>query len=252
MHVYGTKAIITLNQGSGSHIMKIMTISYRAVLLTFAIFASQQSFANETIYTWEEENSLTNFGGIPPDDENGNQTVKVVDVQKGITTQFDFPTRAIDAAVEKNKELKLLSPPSSTAPTSSNGNSSASTTKMIGSSTPPAPAHTNNPTPEMTSSKPKPQVLASGGNTQLVIDPLEEEKLSEQEAKLEEQAKSARRIAMEKRREEMKSLAERVRNGAASRQEIAALVTYRQTASFGESRSALARPKTAKKVTLND
>ena len=119
---------------------------------------------------------------------------------------------------------------------------------MIGSSTP--PANTNTTAPEVTSSKP--QVLASGGNTQLVVDPLEEEKLNEQEVKLEQQAKSARRIAMDKRREEMKSLAERVRNGAASRQEIAALVTYRQTASFGESRSALARPKTAKKVTLSD
>ena len=249
MHVDTTKAIIVLNQGTGSHKMKIMTNSYGAVLLTFAIFASQQSFANETIYTWtEEQNSLTNFGGIPPDDENGNQTVKVVDIQKGVTTQFDFPTRDIDAAVERNKELKLLSPPGSAAP--SNSNATTSTTKMIGSSTPPAPANTTNTAPEVTSNKP--QVLASGGNTQLVIDPVEEEKLNEQEAKLEQQAKSARRIAMDKRREEMKNLAERVRNGAASRQEIAALVTYRQTASFGESRSALARPKAAKKVTLSD
>lgn len=234
--------------------MKIMTNSYRAALLTFAIFASQQSFANETIYTWtEEQNSLTNFGGIPPDDENGNQTIKVVDIQKGVTTQFDFPTRDIDAAIEKNKELKLLSPPGSTAPASS-GNSTAtnstSTTKMIGSSTPVTPANSSNTASEPDNSKP--QVLASGGNAQLVIDPLEEQKLSEQEAKLEQQAKSARRIAMDKRREEMKILAERVRNGAASRQEIAALVTYRQTASFGESRSALARPKSAKKVVLND
>ena len=249
MHVYTTKTIIVINQGTGSHIMKIMTNPCRAALLTFAIFASQQSFANETIYTWtEEQNSLTNFGGIPPDDETGNQTVKVVDIQKGVTTQFDFPTRDIDAAVERNRELKLLSPPGSTAP--SNSNATTSTTKMIGSSTPPAPANTNTTAPEVTRNKP--QVLASGGNTQLVVDPLEEEKLNEQEVKLEQQAKSARRIAMDKRREEMKSLAERVRNGAASRQEIAALVTYRQTASFGESRSALARPKAAKKVTLSD
>ena len=251
MHVYTTKTIIVINQGTGSHIMKIMTNSCRAALLTFAIFASQQSFANETIYTWtEEQNSLTNFGGIPPDDETGNQTVKVVDIQKGVTTQFDFPTRDIDAAVERNRELKLLSPPGSTAPAPNNSNATTSTTKMIGSSTPPAPANTNTTAPEVTSNKP--QVLASGGNTQLVVDPLEEEKLNEQEVKLEQQAKSARRIAMDKRREEMKSLAERVRNGAASRQEIAALVTYRQTASFGESRSALARPKAAKKVTLSD
>ena len=249
MHVYTTKTIIVINQGTGSHIMKIMTNSCRAALLTFAIFASQQSFANETIYTWtEEQNSLTNFGGIPPDDETGNQTVKVVDIQKGVTTQFDFPTRDIDAAVERNRELKLLSPPGSTASAPNNSNATTSTTKMIGSSTPPAPANTT--APEVTSNKP--QVLASGGNTQLVVDPLEEEKLNEQEVKLEQQAKSARRIAMDKRREEMKSLAERVRNGAASRQEIAALVTYRQTASFGESRSALARPKAAKKVTLSD
>lgn len=251
MHVYTTKTIIVINQGTGSHIMKIMTNSCRVALLTFAIFASQQSFANETIYTWtEEQNSLTNFGGIPPDDETGNQTVKVVDIQKGVTTQFDFPTRDIDAAVERNRELKLLSPPGSTASAPNNSNATTSTTKMIGSSTPPAPANTNTTAPEVTSNKP--QVLASGGNTQLVVDPLEEEKLNEQEVKLEQQAKSARRIAMDKRREEMKSLAERVRNGAASRQEIAALVTYRQTASFGESRSALARPKTAKKVTLSD
>ena len=253
MHVYTTKTIIVINQGTGSHIMKIMTNSCRAALLTFAIFASQQSFANETIYTWtEEQNSLTNFGGIPPDDETGNQTVKVVDIQKGVTTQFDFPTRDIDAAVERNRELKLLSPPGSTAPAPSNSNATTSTTKMIGSSTPPANTNTNtnNTAPEVTSNKP--QVLASGGNTQLVVDPLEEEKLNEQEVKLEQQAKSARRIAMDKRREEMKSLAERVRNGAATRQEIAALVTNRQTASFGESRSALARPKAAKKVTLSD
>lgn len=207
------------------------------------MFAAQQSLANETIYTWtDEQESLTNYGGIPPDDEMGNHAVKVVNLQKGVTTQLEFPTRAVDAAVEKNKELKLLTPPGSTPP------APASNQKVIGSSAPPAPASS---TVEAASPN-KPQMLASGGSAALVVDPNEAQKLSEQENKLEEQAKSARRIAMEKRREEMKALAERVRNGAASRQEIAALVTYRQTASFGEARSALARPKTAKKVVTVD
>lgn len=219
-----------------------MTNSYKVLVLTFAVFVSQQSFANETIYTWtEEQDSLTNFGGIPPDDETGNQVVKVVDIQKGLTTRLDFPTRAVDAEVERNNQLKLLTPPGMSAPPAT------STTKVIGSSAPPTP--TNTPTEAAVS---KPQVLASGGSTKLVVDPLESQKLNDQEEKLEQQAKSARRVAMDKRREEMKGLAERVRNGAASRQEIAALMTYRQTASFGEARSALARPKTAKKVVMED
>lgn len=221
-----------------------MPTSFRVIVLAFAIFASQQSLANETIYTWtDEQESLTNYGGIPPDDEIGSNSVKVVNLQKGVTTQLEFPTRAVDAAVERSKELKLLAPPGNTASTAN------TPTKVIGSSAPPVAVDTP---PEAANNKPQPQVLASGGSAKLVEDPLESQKLNEQEAKLEAQAKSARRIAMDKRREEMKALAERVRNGAASRQEIAALVTYRQTASFGEARSALARPKATQKAVLVD
>ena len=219
-----------------------MSNFYKVLVLTSVIFAAQQSFAADSIYTWtEEQNSLTNFGGIPPDDETGNQTVKVIDIQKGLTTRLDFPTRPIDEEIERNKELKLMTPPGMSAPPVNNN------TKVIGSSAPPAPANAVVEAPTN-----KPQVLASGGSSKLMIDPLESQKLNDQEEKLEQQAKSARRVAMDKRREEMKILAERVRNGAASRKEIAALVTYRQTASFGEARGALARPKTATKVTLED
>lgn len=227
--------------------------------LTLSLQASffQAAHAEDTIYTWtDEQESLTNYGGIPPDEELGSDAVKVIDLQKGVTTKLDFPARAGDAAVEKNKQA--LKPPAgypAAAISAMNPNASteattvpASAPKMLGSSTPVPP-----PSSSAEDDKPAPQpgMLASG-KVSTYIDENESKKLNEQENKLEEQAKSARRVALEKRRDEMKALAERVRNGAASRQEIAALMTYRQTASFGEARSALARPKTAKKVELSD
>jgi hypothetical protein len=206
------------------------------------LLSLQTAYADDTIYTWtDEQESLTNYGGIPPDEELSSDAVKVINLQKGITTKLDFPTRNVDELVEKNRQLAKSSAGSQTESTAT------STPKILSSSTPVAP------TPSTETAKPasQPGMLASG-KVNSFIDSEEAKKLSEQEAKLEEQAKSARRIAIDKRKEEMKALAERVRNGAASRQEIAALMTYRQTASFGEARGALARPKTAKKVQLSD
>lgn len=232
--------------------------AFSTLALSFQVLSLQAAYAEDTIYTWtDEQESLTNYGGIPPEEELSSDAVKVIDLQKGITTKVDFPTRAVDAAAEKNKQQ--LKPPAGypaaavaamnpNAPTeAATPATSSSAPKMLGSSTPvPPPATTDQAKPAAQSG-----MLASGKASSF-IDEEEAKKLSEQENKLEEQAKSARRIALEKRRDEMKALAERVRNGAASRQEIAALMTYRQTASFGEARSALARPKTAKKVELSD
>ncbi|WP_026470810.1 hypothetical protein [Alkanindiges illinoisensis] len=231
--------------------------AFSTLALSFEVLSLQAAYAEDTIYTWtDEQESLTNYGGIPPEEELGSDAVKVIDLQKGITTKVDFPARAVDAAAEKNKQQ--LKPPAGypaaaisainpNAPTEAATPATSSAPKMLGSSTPvPPPSNTDQAKPAAQSG-----MLASGKASSFINEE-EAKKLSEQENKLEEQAKSARRIALEKRRDEMKALAERVRNGAASRQEIAALMTYRQTASFGEARSALARPKTAKKVELND
>lgn len=228
--------------------------AFSTLALSFQVLSLQAAYAEDTIYTWtDEQESLTNYGGIPPEEELSSDAVKVIDLQKGITTKVDFPTRAVDAAAEKSKQQ--LKPPAAAvaamnpnAPTeAATPATSSSAPKMLGSSTPiPPPATTDQAKPAAQSG-----MLASGKASSFINEE-EAKKLSEQENKLEEQAKSARRIALEKRRDEMKALAERVRNGAASRQEIAALMTYRQTASFGEARSALARPKTAKKVELSD
>lgn len=232
--------------------------AFSTLALSFQALSLQATYAEDTIYTWtDEQESLTNYGGIPPDEELGSDAVKVIDLQKGVTTKVDFPARAVDATVEKNKpQLKPHAGYPAAAIAAMNPNAqteaatpaaSTSTPKMLGSSTPVPPAgNTEQAKPAAQSG-----MLASG-KVSSFINEEEAKKLSEQENKLEEQAKSARRIALEKRRDEMKALAERVRNGAASRQEIAALMTYRQTASFGEARSALARPKTAKRVELND
>lgn len=227
--------------------------AFSTMVLSIQALPLQATHAEDTIYTWtDEQESLTNYGGIPPDEELGSDAVKVIDLQKGVTTKVDFPARAVDGLIEKNKQ-QLKSPAGYTAPTTASNapvdaaTPAASAPKMLGSSMPvPPPASADNAKPTA-----QPGMLASGKASSL-IDEEEAKKLSEQENKLEEQAKSVRRIALEKRRDEMKALAERVRNGAASRQEIAALMTYRQTASFGEARSALARPKTAKKVELSD
>ena len=228
--------------------------AFSTLALSFQVLSLQAASAEDTIYTWtDEQESLTNYGGIPPEEELSSDAVKVIDLQKGITTKVDFPTRALDAAAEKSKQ-QLKPPAAAAAAMNPNASTeavtpaaSSSAPKMLGSSTPvPPPATTDQAKPAAQSG-----MLASGKASSFINEE-EAKKLSEQENKLEEQAKSARRIALEKRRDEMKALAERVRNGAASRQEIAALMTYRQTASFGEARSALARPKTAKKVELSD
>lgn len=225
--------------------------AFSTVALSFQALSLQATQAEDTIYTWtDEQESLTNYGGIPPDEELGSDAVKVIDLQKGVTTRLDFPPRAADALLEKNQQLK---PPAAYGAASNQaaaaGTPATSAPKMLGSSTPLPSASATAPKPAV----PKPTVpLLASGKSDSFINEEEARKLSEQENKLEAQAKSARRIALEKRRDEMKTLAERVRNGAASRQEIAALMTYRQTASFGEARSALARPKSAKKVELRD
>lgn len=229
--------------------------------LSVQVLPFQTTQAADTIYTWtDEQESLTNYGGIPPDEELSSDAVKVVDLQKGVTTKVDFPPRAVDVTIDKNKSplkppagypaaaIAAMNPdtPTETAPPTA----SSSTPKMLGSSTPlPSPAP--NAPNEQAKPAAQPGMLASGKASSLINEE-EAKKLSEQENKLEEQAKSVRRIALEKRRDEMKALAERVRNGAASRQEIATLMTYRQTASFGEARSALARPKATRKVELSD
>ncbi|XID74154.1 hypothetical protein ACF3NA_06190 [Alkanindiges sp. WGS2144] len=220
--------------------MDIIPTSFKVLVLSFAILGSNSSLA-ETIYTWEDEReALTNYGDIPPDDELGADAVKIVNLQQGLTTKVDFPTRAVDEAIEKSRQLSLISP--SAGPASQNP-SATNAPKMIGSS---APASTGATLPPQPLANDQPRMLGSGSSN-TANDSAEAQKLNEQEAKLEAQAQSARRIAMDKRKEEMRALAERVRNGAASRQEIAALMTYRQTASFGEARGALARPKVSTK-----
>ncbi|RYZ99133.1 MAG: hypothetical protein EOO68_12820 [Moraxellaceae bacterium] len=191
--------------------------------------------AEDTIYTWtDEQEALTNYGGIPPDEELSSDSVKVLNLQQGVATKLQLDARHPLPPTGNNTAI----PPSA----------SSGPARMIGSSTP-VPPPSNSAIAEAAKPAVQQGMLASG-KVNSFIDSEEAKKLNDQEAKLEEDAKSARRIAMDKRKEEMKSLAERVRNGAASRQEIAALMTYRQTASFAEARSAMARPKTAKKVVL--
>lgn len=218
-----------LNESIMANFVKVFAFS--ALILS----SYQVQAAEDTIYTWtDEQEALTNYGGIPPDEELSSDSVKILNLQQGVTTKLQLDARRPLPPTGNNAAI----PPST----------SSAPARMIGSSTP-VPPPSNSAIAEA-AKPPVQQGMLASGKVNSFIDSQEAKKLNDQEAKLEEDAKSARRIAMDKRKEEMKSLAERVRNGAASRQEIAALMTYRQTASFAEARSAMARPKTAKKVVL--
>lgn len=214
---------------------------------------SVYAVADETIYTWTDQAALTNYGDIPPDDELQNNAVKVLNMQQGVTQKLEFPNRAIvDPNNPANKANVTGSGTSATNPAiPSAAVTPAAPPRIVGQSNPP-PVPPKAPATD--ASKPNAPTMIASGRTDPVKDAIEEKKVIEQEAKLEEDAKSARRVAMDKRKQEMQALAERVRNGAASRQEIAALMTYRQTATFAEARSAMARPKAtmARKVELTE
>lgn len=235
-----------------------MSNSLKAFAILIAVIVSQSAQAgDETIYTWTDQEALTNYGDIPPDDEMQNNAVKVISMQKGVTQKLEFPTRNVNDPNPSSNTAKLPTMPNSGAPTAatSNGNGSTSTAttapKIVGQSNPPA-ADKN--TPANDDAKANAPTMIASGKLDPMKEAVEEKKIQDQEAKLEEDAKTARRVAIDKRKQEMQTLAERVRNGAASRQEIATLMTYRQTASFAEARSAMARPKTAapRKVVLTD
>ena len=209
---------------------------------TLSFACCQASWADDTIYTWQDQqNDLTNYAAIPPEDQFGSDNLKVFNPEKGLTTNASLPARdpllsstttpngaTATPAAPGTPAGAVISQTPGTAP-------AASTTKTeVAATTQPADL-----------SKPAAKVLTQGASQQTtypVDDPEQKRKISEQNEKLEASAKTAKRVAEERRMDEMKDLAERVRNGAATKKEIAALMMYRQTANFRDARKAMAAP----------
>lgn len=211
------------------------------------------TWADETIYTWQDQQSdLTNYAAIPPDDQFGSGNLKVFNPEIGLTTSASLPARdplILNDAKTALPGTPLAAPANTTAePVTPAGAVISQTPGSV-----PLPAANSAKPPEITSGadplKPasNTRILTQGGsNNQQTIYPADDteqkRKISEQVDKIEASAKTAKRVAEERRLEEMKELAERVRNGAATKKEIAALMMYRQTASFRDARKAMAAP----------
>lgn len=206
------------------------------------------SWADETIYTWQDQESdLTNYAAIPPDDQIGSDNLKVFHPEKGLVTQASMPAR--DPLVLDAKTQPPVHPSAATAPSTATPAAANPATSTVIAQTPVAPAsQSQNKTEAIDPGKAannNTRVLTQGGSQQTIYpadDPDQKRKISEQVGKIEANAKTAKRVAEERRMDEMKELAERVRNGAATKKEIAALMMYRQTASFRDARKAMAAP----------
>jgi hypothetical protein len=217
------------------------------VWLSIGLVSNVAVGAEDTIYTWQDErNDLVNYAGVPPDDQIGSNNLKVFIPEKGLTKEANLAVRTLPAN-EQNSLPPMITPPATViggSPSIVNkpmSNAQQDLLKAQQQAAQTVSAETANKP-----ATPAPRLLSQGNNTQAVnpmVEAYEKQKISQQVDKLEEDAKSAQRIAEERRREEMKILAERVRNGAATKKEIATLITYRQTASFKDARAAMAQPK---------
>lgn len=209
------------------------------------------TWADETIYTWQDQQSdLTNYAAIPPDDQFGSGNLKVFNPEIGLTTSASLPARDPLILNDGKTVLPGTAAPANTMPVAPTP-AGAVISQTPGSA--PAPATNSTKTTEIA---PGTDPLKPASNTRIltqgssssqqtiypVDDPEQKRKISEQVDKIEASAKTAKRVAEERRLEEMKDLAERVRNGAATKKEIAALMMYRQTASFRDARKAMAAP----------
>lgn len=216
---------------------------------TLSLTCGQSSWADDTIYTWQDQqNDLTNYAAIPPDDQISSGNLKVFNPEKGLTTHAALPAR--DPLINPVTGTPVV-PANATGAAAPAGTPPGAVVSQTPGSTPAPPAPAK-PETASASSQPDPakpannaKVLTQGGSQQTIYpvdDPEQKRKISEQNEKLEASAKSAKRVAEEKRMDEMKDLAERVRNGAATKKEIAALMMYRQTANFRDARKAMAAP----------
>lgn len=216
--------------------------------LTMIIVCTYAS-AVDKIYRWQDEqNDLMNYAAIPPDDQMGSDSLKVFSPEIGIATNINLPVRTLTVA-----EQEMMPSMSSKPLGKVIGGSLAIVNKPISNAEEDAaktqPATTNAPDDTTTKSITPPPRLLSQGSSQTIKpidDVMAEQRISQQVEKIEENVKTVQRIAENKRLEEMQVLAERVRNGAATKQEIAALITYRQTASFKDARRAMALPPKVK------
>lgn len=222
-----------------------------ALTSVVSLAACSTAWADETIYTWQDQADLTNYAAVPPDDQIGSDNLKVFHPEKGLVTQAGLPAR--DPLVLNDGKTP---PPVHSSASTPSGSSQPATTVPSGaviSQTPgatPSSTGTNKAEPAAAPDAAKnpatnTRVLTQGSNQQTVYpvdDPDQKRKISEQVDKIEANAKTAKRVAEERRMDEMKDLAERVRNGAATKKEIAALMMYRQTASFRDARKAMAAP----------
>ena len=210
------------------------------------------TWADDTIYTWQDQTDLTNYAAIPPDDQIGSDNLKVFHPEKGLVTQAGLPARD-PLVLNDGKTMPPVHPSaaSSTSPAATSASQSApATAGAVISQTPGTPAApAGNAKTDTTDTAKTPannaRVLTQGSSQPTIYpvdDPDQKRKISEQVEKIEANAKTAKRVAEEKRMDEMKDLAERVRNGAATKKEIAALMMYRQTANFRDARKAMAAP----------
>lgn len=201
------------------------------------------SWAEDTIYTWtDQQNDLTNYAGIPPDDQIGTDNLKVFSPEKGLVTNANLPVRDMTAPSTPLIPSKPSSTTNQSQPATSPGAPPTMTQTPIASSKPIPPAP---PVEEANKLPTNTRMLTQGTsqpNFNTANDSEEKHKISEQVNRIEESSKSAKKVAEERRLEEMKELAERVRNGAATKKEIAALMMYRQTASFKDARRAMSTP----------
>lgn len=245
------RVFILNNQPWHYHLKGIMSSLAKSLigLGIIVICMSTHARAADKIYRWQDEhNDLTNYAAIPPDDQMGSGSLKIYSPEIGVASNLNLPVRTLSEAeqdllpsmVNKPVGKAIAGSPAIINKPISNAEASAAVKTAVVVTT---AESVNKPTTTI-----QPRLLSQGSSQ--TINPIEEivaqQKISQQVEKIEENVKTAQRIAEDKRREEMQVLAERVRNGAATKKEIAALITYRQTASFKDARSAMALPTKVK------